>query len=299
MGRHRLTVGEIAAGHVAEIGLLTDHRRDKGFLVERRQQRASQLRIVERRTQVIERDDRLPSEGIVHRDQHAGRGPQHRAEIDQRLFDPVDLALLQGGGGGRRIRLHDPFDPLEMRHLAARVETRRFLTRHVAIEARITRTGAGNPLAGEEPERPRSNRFLDLLGGRRLRHALGHHEAASCAKSVEHLTERLFQPDLEPPVVDGNDFIRHPRQLLAERIARGPTLQRHHAVLRQDLFAVVEGEPVAQRERPGQLVGRNVVPRAHLRLHLVAGVDPVQRIVNQITMRLWPPTRWSISGRAT
>src|SRR4051812_5761171 len=82
------------------------------------------------------------------------------------------LALLQGGGGGRRVRLHNPFDPLEMRHLAARVETRRFLTRHVAIEACITRTGAGHPLAGEEPKRSRSNRFLDLLGGRGLCHAL-------------------------------------------------------------------------------------------------------------------------------
>ena len=75
-----------------------------------------------------------------------GDGPQHRAEIDQRLFDPVDLALLQGGGGGRRVRLHDPFDPLEMRHLAARVEAGRFLPRHVAIKPRITRAGRRKPI---------------------------------------------------------------------------------------------------------------------------------------------------------
>jgi hypothetical protein len=61
-----------------------------------------------------------------------------------------------------------------MRYLAARVETQRFLTRHVAIEARVTRAGARDPLATEEPKRTRSNRFLDLLRGRRSRHALGH-----------------------------------------------------------------------------------------------------------------------------
>ena len=36
VGRHRLAVGEIPAGHVAKFGLLSDHRGDKRFLVERR-----------------------------------------------------------------------------------------------------------------------------------------------------------------------------------------------------------------------------------------------------------------------
>src|SRR5262249_28427113 len=161
-------------------------------------------------------------------------GPEHRAEVDQRLFDPVDLALLQGSRGSRRVRLHDPFDALEMRHLAARIETGRLRTWYVALEACITCAGAGHPLPGQEPKRPRSYRSLDLLGGRARRHARGHHEAAPCADTIEHLAKRPPQPDLETSVVEGDDFICHSRQLLAERIPRGPTLQRHHAVLRQD-----------------------------------------------------------------
>ena len=183
----------------------------------------------------------------------------------KRLLDPVHLALLQSGGSRCLVRLHDPFDPLELCHLAARVEAWRFLPRHVAVKPCIARAGTGNPFVWKEPERPRSDGFLDLLGARGFRHPLGHHEAVARTEPVQHLAERLLQPYLKSPVIDDDDIIGRCHQYLPERIAGAPSPQRHHAIFRQHLLAVVEHQPVTQREGPSQLVVRQFVPSAHLR----------------------------------
>ena len=45
---------------------------------------------------------------------------QHRHQVGDRVLPPVHLAVLQRGGGGRRVRHHDPFDAVDQHPLAAR-----------------------------------------------------------------------------------------------------------------------------------------------------------------------------------
>ena len=75
--RHRLQlIGEPAARHAAEVGLITDHRRAKGFLVDRRNPRRSfglSNRVVRWLSAMIGCQPKF-----FHRHQHVGRCPQHR-----------------------------------------------------------------------------------------------------------------------------------------------------------------------------------------------------------------------------
>ena len=233
---------------------------------------------------MVQRQDQRPPERIVHRDRHAGRLAQHRAKIDQGHFQPIDLALLQGRRRGCRVRLHDPFNLLEMCHLAARQEVRRLLARHVAVEPRIGRADARHPRVGQEAERSRADGLLDLFGARGFRHPLWHDEASPRRKTVQHLAERLLQPDAEAAVVEHVDIMRCRHQGLPERIAGAPASHRHHAVLRPDRFAVMECQPIAQGERPGQPIARYLVPRAHLRPRLALVVEAVQRVEHHVSM---------------
>ena len=79
MARHRLAFAKITGRQADKVGLVTDHRRDKEFLIDGRQKCAPQLCVVERRMQMIEREDRVPSKWINHLDQHVRRPLQHRA----------------------------------------------------------------------------------------------------------------------------------------------------------------------------------------------------------------------------
>src|SRR5689334_13129902 len=110
--------------------------------------------------EVIELKNRLPPEWINYLDQYVRRSLQHGAQINERLLDPVHLAFLQSDRSSRLVRLHDPFDPLELCQLAARVKAWRFLPGHIAVEPRIARSCAGYPFVGKEPVWPRSDGFL-------------------------------------------------------------------------------------------------------------------------------------------
>ena len=165
MGRHRLAFGEIPGRDAPQIGLIADHGLDEGVLVDGGQQRAPQLHVVERRIQVVHRQDRLPAVRVEHLDQDVRRPTQHRTEVDQRQFDPVGLALLQRRGGGRGIGLHDPLDAIEIHHFAAGEIVRPFLSRHIAVVPLIGRLSARDPLLRQKPERTGTDGFLDLFGG--------------------------------------------------------------------------------------------------------------------------------------
>ena len=87
---------------------------------------------------------------------------------------------------------------------------------------------------------------------------------------VRQQRERLFQPEHDRLVVGRGEFVGARHQRLAERVARAPALDRGDAVARQHLLAVMEHQPVAQRELPGLAVVFDRVAGDHLRRGLEA-----------------------------
>jgi hypothetical protein len=112
--RHRLTLDEISGGRTAKFGLVLDHRCQERLLIDCRQQRPSQLRVIKRWLDMVERKGPRRTKRVVRRNLHARRLAKHRAKIDQGHFEPVDLACSQSRRRGPRIRLHDPFDTLDI-----------------------------------------------------------------------------------------------------------------------------------------------------------------------------------------
>jgi len=69
---------------------------------------------------------------------------------------------------------------------------------------------------------------------------------------------------------------------LPSEVLLPPALDRHDAVFGGHGLAIVELEPVAQRERPLHVVAADGVPVHHLRLDLEARVAGEQRVVDEI-----------------
>ena len=76
-------------------------------------------------------------------------------------------------------------------------------------------------------------------------------------------------------------FVGDGEQRLAERVALAPALQAGNHVARTHRLAVVELQPVAQRDLPGLAVILDDMALDHLRLRLVALVQPVERVEHQ------------------
>ncbi len=162
--------------------------------------------------------------------------------------------------------------------------TRRFVARHVFVVLCVGGLGAGDPLVAQETERAGTGVVLDLRAGGNIGDAFGHHEAVLRAEGVEHLRERRLQPDLKTLVVERLDLVRQRGQVLAERVLSRPAADRGGAVDRPHLLSVVPAEAVAQGEGPGELVGRDLVARAHLRLGVERGVDAVESVVDHVAV---------------
>jgi hypothetical protein len=142
-----------------------------------------------------------------------------------------------------------------MSDFAAGEMNRGFLPRHIPIEAGIGGAGARYPLVLKESERPRAHGIGDLFGARFQSKALRHDKRLPGAESEQELRAHLLQADFEFPVVYGDDLVDIFHQHLAEGVARTPAAQRLGAVLGQHLLAIVEFQPLAQGEGPGELVG--------------------------------------------
>ena len=86
-------------------------------------------------------------------------------------------------------------------------------------------------------------------------------------------------------LASGADEIgHHAHQLLAHRILGAPALDRGDAVLGRHRLAVVPFQAVAQREGPGELVGRDLPLVDHLRLDLELVVEGKQRVVDHVAV---------------
>ena len=107
------------------------------------------------------------------------------------------------------------------------------------------------------------------------------------AQRVRQQREGLLEAEHDGLVVGRGEFVGARHQRLAECVARAPAPDRGDAVARQHLLAVVEQQPVAQRQLPGLAVVFDDVAGHHLRRGLeavlLAGL-PVQGVVHHVAV---------------
>ena len=178
LGVERRIGREEAGQRLPQRSVVADERAHVVFLAHRHQHRAPRPHVVERRIQEVHTERADIAEGIADVDADVLVLLQDGHEVRNRILPPVDLAVLQRGGSGRRIRHHDPFDAVDQHLLAAGEPRRLLLPRYVVGELLEHGFRAGHPLALGELHRPRADIIADLLERVGLRDALRHDEGA-------------------------------------------------------------------------------------------------------------------------
>ena len=284
----RRAAGEQRLALLVELGI-ADIGVEEILLVQRIEHGLPDLGIVERLVQHVEAH-RVLAAGLVHDlDLDALLLLDQRQQIGRHDLDEIDLVVQQRIDLRLRVGDPDPFDAIDLRHLAAGKAGRRLGARLVVGVLQVDRLLAGLPLVLLEDERARPRGVGDLRIGIGVGDALGHHErhvGAGLAQRVEHEPVRLLQHHPDRLVVGRRQLGDIGHQLLAHRVLGAPALERGDAVGGRHRRAVVPGEPVTQGERPGKLVGRGVPLLHHLRLELQLVVEGKQRVVDEIAVVL-------------
>ena len=217
---------------------------------------------------------------------HAARLFQDRHEVDVRILPEIDLAVDQRRHRGLRIRDPDEFDAVDAGEFRAGEERGALVAgpRHIVGILQVDGLAAGHPLVLGEFEWPRTDRLLDLLLRIGQRILLAHDDRdrrAALAERLEHHAVGLVEHHAERLVVDGLLALDEREQPLADIVARRPALERGDHVLGGDRRSVMKFQPVAQRERVGELVRADLVFADHLRLRIELVVVAEQRVVDQ------------------
>ena len=202
-------------------------------------------------------------------------------------LDVVNLARKQRIDRLLLVGDREPLDAVDLDHLAAREPGGRLGARLVLVELDVDRLVAGLPFVALEHERAGAGEIGDLGVRIGLGDALRHHERhvrGGLAEREDEQAGLLLELDREGLRVAGRHRVDEAHHLLAERIFRGPALDRGDAILRCDRGAVVPGKAVAQREGVGELVGRDVVLVDHLRLDLALLVHGEERVVDHVAV---------------
>ena len=210
---------------------------------------------------------------------------QQRQQVGGGLFPPVDLARLQGAGGGGGIRRHAPFDAVEIHPLRPGGPLVRAIgARHVIRVALIDQQAARHAFIGFEAIRAAAHDLLEgdvrVLAGDPLRHDEAD-RAGRLGQRVDQQREGLLHPEGQAAVVIGDQFLAGGVDRLAHGVARPPALDGGNGILGQHRRAIVELEPGAERDSDAPAAIFHRVPFGHLRLRLELRVQAVERVVNQ------------------
>ena len=122
----------------------------------------------------------------------------------RRVLPPIGFAAVERRHLGHRIGDVEPFDPVDLDHLAARGPARRLVARHVIGVLDVDHLVAGLELLLDEFERARADHLGDLLEGVGLGEPLRHDEqrqARHLGEAVDQQRKRLLQLDREALVV--------------------------------------------------------------------------------------------------
>ena len=175
---------------------------------------------------------------------------QHRQQIERRVFHEIDVAGLQRVHRGLRVGHREPFDAIDLHHLAAGGPARRLLARHVVLVLLIGHLHAGLEFSLHEFERTGADLFRDRLArlgvsAKPLRHH-ERHQRRRLADRLQHQAVGLLQFQRDGLGVGGFDAGGEIHQLLAHAVVLAPALQRGDAVFRRDRLAVMPFQAVAQ-----------------------------------------------------
>ena len=168
--------------------------------------------------------------------------------------------------------MRDPRAGAEAGHAGARL---------VTVELCIDVAHAGDALIGQETIGPAADHLVQQRAGRGVRQPLWHHDghqAGGLAQSLRQQREGTLQAELHELVGGRGQLVRRVHHCLAERVPDRPAPQAGHHVARQHLAAVVEQQPVTQREFPGFRPVFDGIARQHLRLGVANGIEREQRI---------------------
>ena len=147
----------------APVARIAGHRAHVVALIGDREHRLARLDVVERRMEVVEADHADKAGIALHRDIWVVR--QRGGVIVRRVLEIVDLAGFERLHRGRRLGDIDPFDAIDLYHLAAGGIVRRLGTRHIVRVPDVDGLVAGLPLLLDEFERSRAVDFADLREG--------------------------------------------------------------------------------------------------------------------------------------
>ena len=286
LGRERIAAHEHGLADLVVLRI-ADRRLEEVLLIEGVEQRLADLRIVERLLQVIGPEGVLQPERIVVDQLDVRVALEQRQQVDRRLLVIVDLAGEQRIERLLLIGDREPLHAVELDHLAARQSGRRLGARLVLGELDVDDLVAGLPFVALEHERAGPGEVRDLGVRIGLGDALRHHEGDVRRRLAEPEGEqagRRLELDREGLRVVRRHRIDKAHQLLAERVARAPALDRGDAVLGRHRRAVVPDQAVAQRESVGELVRALVVLLEHLRLDLALLVHGEERVVDHVAV---------------
>ena len=202
-------------------------------------------------------------------------------QVHDRLLDPIDLAGVQGGGLGGRVGRRQPFDPVEIGDARAGAEAGDTLARQVFLELRIGVARAGDAFIRQEAERAAADHLVQQRGGRGLGQPLRHnrrHQVGRLGQRLGQQRKRRFSRKTTCLSVGADRssvaaISAWPNASLAAQRRRLAT-----DVAAQNRRAVVEQQPVAQRQRPDLLIGVDGMTGQHLVLRHAGGIQREQRI---------------------
>ena len=137
------------------------------------------------------------------------------------------------------------------------------------------------PLGNDEFERPRTDRFLDLLSRVGLGEPLRHYRAVGLGQGFRQKRKRLLETEPDRLVGDCRELVGAVHQRLTHRVLLGPPGYRGDAVRCPDRGAVVEHQPVPQLQIPSQAVILYRMAFDHLRLSVEFCIVAVKRVVHR------------------
>ena len=230
--------------------------------------------------------DRLRPDRIDDPDHDIRVLAQNRQEIARRDLDHVDFAGGERLGRRRSLRDVHPLDAIDLRDLAAGEAARRLVAGNVERVLLVDDLTARDPLLLDEDEGAGADRFGDLRIGIDQPFLLAQDEERILGRrqGQQHWPKRPLQPDLEALPAGRDDRVGEQHHGLTRRNAGRPALDRGHGVLRLDRRAVAEFEPVAQLERPHQIVRADGIGIDHLRLRRQRRVEREQHVVDHVAV---------------
>ena len=233
--------------------------------------------------QVIHAQHGKAAGGVGYFASHITRAGQQRLQIRMRPFPPINLAILQGGGGRRWVWQDMPFNAPEMRNLAAGCPGRRFLAWLIGIKLLINHAAAGIIFAGDEAIRARADHLRDTAIGIGLGQAFGHdegHGGIRLGQRIQQKREGALQADFDGAVIHRAPFIHLAQQQLAEGLTRAPALQACDTIAGAHRLPIMETQTGAQRNAPALAIIQGFGAFGHLRLRLQFRIHAKKRVKN-------------------